>query len=186
VTAEPTRRALLAASAALPLVAAAGCKGVGALAAPPAQAADVGMLKEAIAAEELMIARYQAVLAAPHRARGLALVGETLLAEHRAHLAQLRSRLIVPAGTATASSLPPPTGPGGHSGPGKHSLPGGQAVPGRPAAAIVFLRAAEQHASDVLLSQLRIAPASLAQLLASISASEATHAAILAPGGQHG
>jgi hypothetical protein len=52
-------------------------------------------------------------------------------------------------------------------------------VPAEPAAAVAFLRAAEQHASDALLSQLGLAPASLAQLLASISASEATHAAFL-------
>ena len=172
MTAGPTRRVMLTASAALPLIAVAGCKGVGALAAPPAPAPDVGVLKAAIAGEELMVARYEVVLAgASQHARGLTAVLEPILAEHRAHLAQLRSSLFVPAGAAS----PSPSRRAGR--------PAKPAVPGQPAAALAFLRGAEQHASDVLLSHLGTVPPSLAQLLASISASEATHAAILRPGG---
>ena len=171
MTAGPTRRVMLAASAALPLIAVAGCQGVGALAAPPPPAPDVGVLKAAIAGEKLMIARYEAVLAGPARgARGLTQALDPLLAEHRAQLAQLRSRLVVPAGAAS----PAPSGP-------EHRP--GQAVPAQPAAAVAVLRGAEQHASDVLLSHLGTVPPSLAQLLASISASEATHAAILRTAG---
>ncbi len=104
MTAGPTRRVMLTASAALPLIAVAGCKGVGALATPPAPAPDVGVLKAAIAGEQLMIARYEAVLAgAAQRARGLTAALDPLLAEHRAHLAQLRSSLFVPAGAASPS-----------------------------------------------------------------------------------
>jgi hypothetical protein len=172
VTAGPTRRGMLRASAALPLIAVAGCQGVGALAAPPAPAPDVGVLKAAIAGEELMMARYEAVLAgASQHARGGTAVLEPILAEHRAHLAQLRSSLFVPAGAASP-------GPSRRAG-----RPAKPVVPGQPAAALAFLRGAEQHASDVLLSHLGTVPPSLAQLLASISASEATHAAILRPDG---
>jgi hypothetical protein len=203
VTADPTRRALLAAAAALPLVAVAGCKGVGALAPPPSPAPDVGLLKAAIAGEQQLIARYQevAVSLRPHR---LAATLEPLLAEHQSHLAQLESRLIVPSGAASASPSPSATGTpgparpgatGGTPGPGRTArsagspAPGGAAgtgVPTRPGAAFAFLRAAEQQASAALLSQLRAAPPSLAQLLASISASEATHAAILHAAGRAG
>jgi hypothetical protein len=49
---------------------------------------------------------------------------------------------------------------------------------------LAALRAAERHASARLLDQLAAAPPSLAQLLASISASEATHAAILSAAGR--
>ena len=172
MTAGPTRRVMLAASAALPLIVVTGCQGVGALAAPPSPAPDVGVLKAAIAGEELMIARYEAVLAGPARAAGgLTTALDPLLAEHRAHLAQLRSSLVVPAGAAS----PAPSRPA--------HRPGRPVVPAQPAAALAFLRGAEQHASDVLLSHLGTVPPSLAQLLASISASEATHAAILRPGG---
>lgn len=172
MTAGPTRRVMLTASAALPLIAVAGCKGVGALAAPPAPAPDVGVLNAAIAGEELMIARYEAVLAgASQHARSRTAVLEPLLAEHRAHLAQLWSSLSVPAGAASPSPSR------------RAARPAKPVVPGQPATALAFLRGAEQHASDVLLRHLGTVPPSLAQLLASISASEATHAAILQPGG---
>ncbi len=173
MTSGPTRRVMLAASAALPLVAVAGCKGVGALAAPPSPAPDVGVLKAAIAGEHLMIARYAAVLAEPaHHAPGIATALEAFLAEHREHLAQLRSSLFVPSGAAS----PAPSR--------SAARPGKLVVPGQPAAAVAFLRAAEQHASDALLRRLGSVPPSLAQLLASISASEATHAAALRHGGR--
>ncbi len=175
MTAGPTRRVMLAASAALPLVALAGCRGVGALAPPPAPAPDVDVLTTVIAGEQLLIARYEAVLAVPrYRAAGLKATLEPLLAEHRAHLAQLRSRLIVPAGAARPSPSSPARRP---------SRP---VVPGSESAAVAFLRAAELQASDALLSQLGKVPPSLAQLLASISASEATHAAWLQAGGPAG
>jgi hypothetical protein len=183
---------MLTAAAALPLIAAAGCRGVGALAAPPGPAPGVGLLTAAIARERLMIARYESVLGSAHIAspaasqgsqapRKLAAALQSLLAEHRAHLAQLQSRLIVPAGAASAGPAAPagPSASAGPSAPGGPPAQRGPAVPAEPAAAVAFLRAAEQHASDALLSQLGLAPASLAQLLASISASEATHAAFL-------
>jgi hypothetical protein len=164
--ADPARRALIAAAAALPLVAVSGCNGVDVLASPPRPAPDVGLLQAAIAAEQLLVTQYADVL------RGLASSGagasaaltaalEPLLGQHRAHLAELRSRLIVPPGSASPSPSPRATR--------------APVVPAAPAAAVAFLRAAEQAAATAMLGRLTEASASLAQLLASISASEATH-----------
>jgi hypothetical protein len=168
VAANPTRRVVLAAAALLPLAAASGCDGADVLATPPSPAADVVTLREAIAAEQLMITHYTAVLhearAAGGSAGSLAAALDPLLAEHRAHLAQLRSRLIVPSGgPATPRARPSPTA----------------TVPATPAGGVAFLRAAEQAAATAMLSRLRGAPASLAQLFASIGASEATHVPVL-------
>ena len=62
MAAYPTRRVVLAAAATLPLAAASGCGGVNVLAAPPRPAPDVALLRSAIAAEQLLIARYVNVL----------------------------------------------------------------------------------------------------------------------------
>ena len=84
----------------------------------------------------------------------------------------LRARLIVPAG-----GQPLPTPPAT----ARRTTP----VPGTPAAALGYLRDAEDAASGALLAHLATAPPSLAQLLASISASEATHALILGTAARH-
>jgi hypothetical protein len=174
VAAHPTRRVMLAAAAMLPLAAVSGCDGVDVLSAPPSRAPDVTTLQEAIAAEQLLITWYTAVLrdagtagatAAGGSSTALTAVLEPLLTEHRAHLAQLRSRLVVPAGSAASPSpsrrAPAPAGPGAGS------------------AGVAFLGAAEQAAATAMLDRLRSAPGSLAQLFASISASEATHVPVL-------
>ena len=164
---EATRRRVLAATAAaLPLVIG-GCKGLGALGTPPKPAADVAVTREAITVESTLIARYGAVLAAVP-----SLAGELhpLLAQHHDHLAQLRARLIIPRGAAQPSASPSPS-------------PRPAPVPGTPAGALADLRDAERTAAAALLAHLDAAPPSLAQLLASISASEATHALILGQGG---
>jgi len=156
----------------LPLAAVSGCDGPDVLAAPPSPAADVTVLREAIAAEQLMITRYTTVLhhagaagAAGGSAGSLAGALEPLLAEHRAHLAQLRSRLIVPAGSKARSATPHERAPA--------------AVPAGVSAGVAFLRTAEQDAATAMLKRLRAAPSSLAQLFASIGASEATHVPVL-------
>jgi hypothetical protein len=170
---------VIAAAAVLPLVAVAGCDGADVLASPPSLAPGVGLLRAAIAAEQLMITRYAVVLrdlrnrgaeagagtAGSGSPTALTAALEPLLAEHRAHLTQLRSRLIAPAGSASPS-------------PSRRAA-GRPAVPTAPAAAVAFLRAAEQAATAAMLDWLRSAPASLAQLFASISASEATHMPVL-------
>jgi hypothetical protein len=163
---DPTRRRVLAAAAATLPLAAAGCKGVGALGTPPKQAPGVAVVKGAIAVENSLISRYGAVLAAMP---GLAGQLHPLLAQHHEHLARLRGRLIVPAAQPTASPAGKPSA----------AAP----VPGTPAGALAYLRDAESAAVAALLAHLDAAPPSLAQLLASISASEATHALIL---GAHG
>jgi hypothetical protein len=169
-----SRRALLAASAALPLLLTA-CKGVQALGTPPPPAPDIMALRTAIFAEETMVARYAAFLVQlrtqlPPRgtAQDVALVTavSAVEAEHAAHLAQLKSRLVQPAGSAP-SPRPSPT---------VH-------VTGTVPVELTGLQQAEQAASDRLIGQLAGLPASLAQLFASIAASEATHVPFLQAAG---
>ena len=164
---EATRRGVLAAAVSLPLVAA-GCRGVGGLGTPPSPLPDVAILRDAIDGETLMIARYSAVMATvPAVADSL----RPLVRQHREHLATLRARLIEPR-PSTRPEHPPSA----------RASPAGTHVPGTPAAARAYLRRAEQAAAQTLLSKLTAAPPSLAQLLASIAASEASHALLLEPG----
>src|SRR5215467_6910113 len=124
VAREATRRGVLAAAVSLPL-AAAGCKGVGALGTPPPPLPDVAVVRDAIAGETLMISRYHAILAAAP-----ALTGSLgpLLDQHREHLARLRAQLIEP----SAGSQP------GHS-PSPAGSPSAVQVPSTPAAARAYL-----------------------------------------------
>jgi hypothetical protein len=160
---------LAATVASLPLLAVTGCQGVGALAAPPRAAPDVAVLRAVIAAEELMIARYDTVIT---RSASLAAGLRPLRAEHRLHLAELRSRLIVPPGSQAAAAARP-----------AHSRPAAAKPGNGPAAAISFLQGAERAAAANLLRHLAAVSPSLAQLMASIAASEATHVAALAAAG---
>ena len=115
-----------------------------------------------------MIARYNAVLTAvPALAGSL----RPLLEQHHEHLARLRARLIVP----RASTQPEHT-------PSASATPARPPAPGTPTAAQDYLRLAEQTAASTLLSKITATPPALAQLLASIAASEASHALLLAPG----
>ncbi len=167
MAADPTRRAVIA--AALPLVAVSGCGGVDLLASPPSPP-DVAVISDAIAVETHLIAHYGAVLAAVPALAGTL---RPLLAQHHEHLARLRARLIVPPGRPSPSASP------------RAAARGTAPVPGTPAAALGDLRDAEDAAATALLAHLATAPPSLAQLLASISASEATHALILGSHGRH-
>src|SRR5262249_28329388 len=118
VVAEPSRRlVLVAAAGSLTL---AGCTGIKVLGPVPKPGADVDALERAIAAEELMIARYTSALS-PLREFGVTgkhsanavkrakAVITAIHAEHKAHLAQLRSRLVLPPRLATAKPRPSPT-----------------------------------------------------------------------------
>jgi hypothetical protein len=166
----PRRRVLLASAAALPLLlGAAGCRssdvfsGPDPLAGRPPLGHDVLTLQAVIAAEENMIDLY-----------GLAISGDSgttqartlrsLLAQHQQHLVQLKTRLIVPPG-ASASPSPSPS----------------SAIPSPRAStvSITRLRAAERASAADLVRRLATAPPALAQLLASIAASDATHATAL-------
>jgi hypothetical protein len=165
VAQEATRRGALAAAAlVLPLLASA-CKGLSALGTPPRPLPDVAVARQAIASERELIARYTAVLAAMP---ALAAPLHPLLAEHAAHLSRLRGRLSVPGA------------PAGHPPrPGRPATSSPAVVPPSRAAALAWLRAAEDDASASLLRHLPVVSPSFAQLLASIAASEATHALLL-------
>jgi hypothetical protein len=155
-----SRRSLLvAASAALPALLA-GCKGVQALGTPPPPPREIRLLRAAITAEELMVDRYSAALARL-TASGPSLLAavRAVQAEHAAHLGQLRSRLIEPAGAPTPAAPRAPV----------------VAVGTSPSSVLGGLEQAEQAASNRLLEQLTVLPPALAQLFASIAASEATH-----------
>jgi hypothetical protein len=170
VSADPTRRVVLTAAAgaaAVPLLA--GCKGIGALGPLPKTAADVITLDHAITAEKLMVARYQATLSAMTGRPKTETLLRTLLTEHQAHLDQLRSRLILPPRLATVSPAPSPASPAGPT--GREAL-------------IAELATAEHAASARLTRQLLDVPPALAQLMASIAASEAAHVVVLHQAGR--
>src|ERR1035441_2193269 len=105
LSARPLRRRSVLAVAAMtfPLLAA-GCKGIGALGTPPTPLPDTAVLGQAITAEKLMIARYQAAISgSPGQTALLA----PLLAQHRAHLTRLASRLLDPRPASAARSPSP-------------------------------------------------------------------------------
>ncbi len=159
-----SRRTLLAAAGAALPVLLVGCKGVQALGTPPPPAREIRVLRAAITAEELMVSRYATALTRlPASNDNLLAAVHAVHAEHAAHLAQLRSRLIEPAGAATPS---PPRAPA-------------VAVGSSPGIVIDGLEQAEQAASNRLLDQVAVLPPALAQLFASIAASEATHVPFL-------
>ena len=159
---------LLASAAALPLLlGAAGCRsadvftGPDPLAGRPPLGHDVLTLQAVIAAEESMIDLYQLAIGGDSgttRARTL----RPLLAQHQQHLVQLKARLIVPPG-ASASPSPSSASPS----------------PRASTVSITRLRAAERASAADLVRRLATAPPALAQLLASIAASDATHATAL-------
>ena len=159
---------LLASAAALPLLlGAAGCRssdvftGPDPLAGRPPLGHDVLTLQAVIAAEENMIDLYQLAISGDSgtsRARTL----RSLLAQHQQHLVQLKARLIVPP-SASASPSPSSASPS----------------PRASTVSITRLRAAERVSAADLVRRLATAPPALAQLLASIAASDATHVTVL-------
>jgi hypothetical protein len=157
---------LAASAAALPaLLATAGCRSSDVFAGPdplagrPALSPDVITLQAVIVAEQAMIKLYQAAVDANVQATDRVLEG--LLAQHRQHLGQLQARLVLPPGSPSVSpsASPPP------------------AVPAQ--VTIARLRAAERASTADLLRRLVTVQPSLAQLFASIAASDATHVAAL-------
>jgi hypothetical protein len=164
----PRRRVLLASAAALPLLlGAAGCRssdvftGPDPLAGRPPLGHDVLTLQAVIAAEKNMIDLYQLAISGDSgtaRARTL----RSLLAQHQQHLVQLKARLIVPPG-ASASPSPSSASPS----------------PRASTVSVTRLRTAERASAADLVRRLATAPPALAQLLASIAASDATHATAL-------
>jgi hypothetical protein len=162
---------LAASAAALPaLLATAGCRSSDAFAGPdplagrPTLSPDVITLQEVIKAERAMIALYQAAMNGEPASRVRVLEG--LLAQHRQHLAQLQARLVLPSASPTPSA----------------SASRSAAAPRR--TTIAQLRTAERASATDLVQRLVSVPPALAQLFASIAASDATHVAALAGYGQ--
>ncbi|MFY9930006.1 MAG: hypothetical protein WAK82_18575 [Streptosporangiaceae bacterium] len=163
----PRRRLLLASATTLPLLfAAAGCRSSDAFAGPdplsgrPPLSHDVVTLQAVITAEQALVAQYRAAIAGRSAAAPQASVLEPLLSQHEQHLAWLRARLVIPSGAAPSAS------------------PSASATPAGPVTTAT-LRAAEHASATSLVQKLATVQPSLAQLFASIAASDATHVAVL-------
>jgi hypothetical protein len=166
---------LLAAAATLPWVlAASGCRssdvftGPDPLAGRPPLGHDVLTLQAVIAAEDNLIGLYRTAIGTDHAAAARRRTLESLLGQHEQHLARLKAMLVIPP-AATASPSP--------SHPAASSRPAARPRPARVSTA--RLRAAERASAARLVQQLATAPPALAQLLASIAASDATHVTAL-------
>ncbi len=96
---------------------------------------------------------------------GLAGTLGPLLAQHREHLARLTSMLIEPSSPGATPRASPSVS--------------ARAGSGSPSATLAGLEADENAAASSQASRLALAPPALAQLLASIAASEASHALLL-------
>ena len=165
---------LLASATTLPLLlAAAGCRssdafiGPDPLAGPPRPAPDVVTLQAVIAAEENLIHLYRTAVNGDSRASARSRALEPLLAHHEQHLAALRARLIQPPGTPAAQASPSPSA---------RPSPGAARV----RVTTARLRAAERASAARLVRRLATVEPALAQLFASIAASDATHVTALA------
>ena len=147
---------LAASTTTLPVfLALSACAGPNPLAGPPPLSSDVRGLFDAVTDEQNLIWIYKRTMAS-YSAIAPAL--GALLAEHQAHLTQLRAMIVEPPGKTVPSTVTRKP-----------------AVPGAAPMAIAQLRAAEQTATTAQLRRLARAAAPLAQLYASIAASEATH-----------
>ena len=164
--AAPGRRALIASAAALPLLlAVAGCRSSDAFAGPdplagrPPLGHDVLTLQAVIAAEENLIALYRTAIGADQGAATRLRTLRSLLSQHEQHLAQLKTMLVIP--------------------PGMSASPAHPASPRPARVSTARLRAAERASAASLVRQLGAVPPALAQLFASIAASDATHVTAL-------
>lgn len=155
---EPTRRAVFGGVLALAVSA---CRPLRS-AQRPTVSPELKTLRRAAAHEESLISRYEAVR---RRHPRLASRIDPIVDEHRAHLAALRAQ-VTPSPTPSESETPPP----------KDETP---SAPADRSEAVKALAAQERAASDARIRDLDTAPPFLAQVLASIGASEATHAALL-------
>ena len=173
----PRRRALIA-SAALPvLLTVAGCRSSDAFAGPdplagrPPLGHDVVTLQAVIAAEENLIALYRTAVGADQGAATRLRTLRSLLSQHEQHLAQLKTMLVIPPGMSAPPAHPATT---------SASASASATASPRPArVSTARLRAAEQASAASLVRQLGAVPPALAQLFASIAASDATHVTAL-------
>ena len=184
----PRRRLLIASATTLPLLfTTASCSSADMFAGPdplgsaPPLAHDTVVLEAAIAAEQRLIALYKSVLAGSRTQRGGdGTVLSSLLAQHQRHLAELKSRLVIPPGVSAPASGSPTSGPSA-SGPSASGPSASGPSPGAGGASpITQLRVAERASAATLVRQLATVEPALAQLFASIAASDATHVTALA------
>jgi hypothetical protein len=155
-----SRRQLLASPTTLPLfLTLSGCKGPAVLSAPPHPSQQTQVLLHAVTAEQDLIWIYAKVMSVYS---GLAATLAPLRADHEAHLAKLRTRVVEPPGKQVPQTVT--------------ERP---AVAATQAAALAQLRAAEQAAVTAQMNRLAAAPGSYAQLYASIAACESTHVSVL-------
>jgi hypothetical protein len=176
----PRRRLLLASATTLPLLlATAGCRSSSLLTGPdplagrPPLGHDVVTLQAVIASEENLINLYQTAINGDSGTASVDARSQTLrplLAQHDQHLAQLRARLVEPAGSPTRS---------GQIASPAASAAGRSASPGPARVTAAQLRAAERASAADLVQRLATVPPALAQLFASIAASDATHVMVL-------
>ena len=176
MVAEPSRRMVLATAGTVAAVAAGsagltGCKGIAVLGPVPGLPADVVTLEHAIASERAIVASYATALSKLTTITGqsgsaaLLRTVAGIQAEHRAHLRALRERLVLPPRFAKSKL-----------GQGQQPSP---PMPDSEAGVLGMLAAAERAAAARLTSQLLDVPPALAQLMASIGASEAAHVVFL-------
>lgn len=166
---QPTRRALLGGSLALTLAA---CTPPG---EPEPPGPDVVLVGRAVAGEQALLAYYHAVL---RRHPGMEAQVGPILSDHRAHLRALRAQ-VSPTPAVLPTSPSPPAAPTS-AGPGRARSPSPPRVPAGEAEAAAALAERECSAAAARVEDLSGAPPFLAQLLASIGASEAAHAGLLA------
>jgi hypothetical protein len=156
------QRRLLLASAPLVLLVA-GCRSADLFAGPdplggkPPLAHDTVVLQAVIAAELDLISRYKSAISASSNS-----LLPTLLAQHQQHLTQLNARLIMPPGASPSPSRSP--------------VPAPTPSPEPISSLRSSLRDAERASAASLTGQLTSVGPALAQLFASIAASDATHA----------
>jgi hypothetical protein len=161
------RRQMLTASAAIPAVivtlGATGCQPIdAALGRTPPLSRDVRALQAAIATEQNLIDLYARTVSA-YSVLG-SMLGP-LLAEHREHLSRLAALISYPQGYRSPAASPSP-----------HPA----ALSPTPRTALAALESAETAAAAAQTGRLAGVSPSIAQLLASVAASEITHAATLA------
>ena len=150
------------------LFATAGCRSSDAFAGPdplssrPPLSHDVVTLQAVITAEEALVRLYQAAIAGRSAAAPGSSMLQPLLTQHEQHLTRLRSMLVIPKGASASPS----------------GSPSASATPAAPVTTAT-LRAAERASAASLVQKLATVQPSLAQLFASIAASDATHVAVL-------
>ena len=159
---------------------AAGCTAAGPSSPAPTTPAPPDPLLAELADERRLVAGYDATIARHPALRArLTAVRD----DHAAHAAALVTALgpaAPPSPAAPAATASPTASPGVAPSTGTESSGGGTRVPATPAAAVAVLRAAERAAASARGTAALTAPPDRARLLAGISASEASHVAVLA------